>query len=633
MFNYSQRRYLGNKFKLNSFIQNSIEEFGIKYKSFADIFAGTGSVGFSQLELGKEVILNDILYSNCVMYEAFAGKGKYSITKLENIIKIWNDLKINENNYFSLIFGNKYFELSDSKKLGYCREQLEILKEKNTITQKEYYILLGSLIYSMDRIAVTVGHYDAYRENAVKHETLKIKLIKPLQKTAVFFNKDTNLISREISADVVYIDPPYNSRQYGDLYHVLENYAKWEKPETFGKAVKMDRRNLKSQYSTKNAAIVFETLINSLKTKYIIVSYNDTGKFASGRSASKMTDEDILKILKRRGKVKVYRKEYSAFNSGKTNRNKVYERLFICKVESNPIYMQNIKSPLNYVGGKFSILNQIKKHLPKKINHFYDLFAGALNVGINSESNKVYATETLRELVEILNYIKETKTVDLINNIEKIISKYKLSYSSKFSYEYYGTNSSKGLSLFNKDKYLKLRDDYNNTKDTKLLLVLIIYSFNNIFRFNLDGNFNAPVGKRDFNSNIRTNMIAFSERMKDIVIEILNKSYEVWDVNKFKNDDFIFIDPPYWICNAVYNNNWSEKKEIELCNYIRKIDDKGIKFMMTNALRNNSKWNMHLKELIEERKFNVIETKNNFLNSSYNKNDKEMTLEVIIKNY
>ena len=524
--------------------------------------------------------------------------------------------------------------MEDAKKLGHLREEIEILLNNNTINKKEYYILLTSLIYSMDRIANTVGHYDAYRNTKDIKRTLLIKIIKPKKIQTTNHNKDANLIARELKSDVIYLDPPYNSRQYGDAYHLLENYAKWEKPETFGKASKMNRQDIKSEYSLKNAIISFETLVNSIDAKFIIVSYNDTGASSSGRSAAKMSDKDIMKILGTRGSVEIFKKHYPAFNTGKTKRKKVYERLFICSVNNVPTYEQNLKSPLNYMGGKFSLVPQIKKMLPKNISTFYDIFSGALNVSVNVSSKKVIANEIQEELVELLSFIKKTPTPKLINIIEKYIKKYGLSHTAKYSYSHYGTTSSDGLAKYNKEKFVIMRSDYNKRKSPELLLMLVMYGFNNMIRFNNNNDFNTPVGKRDFNNKIRANMISFSERLKDINIEIKNSSYLSIKPANLQKNDFVFLDPPYLITNAVYNKNWDETKEIELCNYIRELNKHEVKFMLTNAISNtNGIVNEHLRLLIEENGFNVVETKNKFSNSSYNKKTMVRTKEVIVTNY
>ena len=631
MFNYWQRRYLGNKKSLNNFIQDSLDKNNVKYDSFFDLFAGTGSVGFNQLESGKDVSMNDFLYFNFVVFQGFSGSGRFSMRKLNEIEMELSSIVPGENNYFSDNFGGKYFSHDDSKIIGSIRERIELMKKD--ITKREYYILLASLLFSVDRIANTVGHYDAYRRVDLIDDKFSFELIKPFNVKTTNYNSDSNILAREIKSDLVYIDPPYNSRQYGDSYHLLENLAKWEKPNTFGLAAKMNRNHIKSEYSLSNAIVAFETLINSLNSKYIVVSYNDTGKYGSGRSAAKMSDEDILRILKARGNVTIEKKEYKAFNTGLTSRKKVYERLFICKVNKEPIYLQNLKSPLNYMGGKFSIIKELKENFPDNINNFYDIFAGGLNVGINSESNKVFANDKHKYLVEVLNYIKVTPTRKIIINIHKHIRKYKLSDTAKNGYEHYATNSSKGLASVNKESFMLLRKDFNKQKETSLLLTIVIFSFNNIMRFNGSDEFNAPVGKRDFNNNIRANLIAFSERLKDIVIEIKNSSFLELKNKKFKKDDFVFIDPPYFATNAVYNSkHWTIEDEKSLYAFIESLDRKNVKFMLTNATHGSRGENKELLEFINKNDFDIITTKNKFSNSSYNRK-KIPSVEVIIKNY
>lgn len=637
MFNPNQRRYLGSKTVLLDFINSVLDK--IEYNSFCDLFGGTGVVGFNQIEKGKKVILNDFLFSNYAIYKGFSSKGKISKKKIVNLIEEWNNMEVKTDNYFSKNFGNKYFGLDTSRKIGFIREELNSLKETNSITKKEFYVLLASVMFSMDRSALTVGHYDAYRKGAEEKRIFNIEMInyeKYTNEKTEIYNMDANIIAREINSDVVYLDPPYNSRQYGDAYHLLENFAKWEKPETFGVAAKMNRHELKSEYSMKDAIISFETLVNSINSKYIIVSYNDTGIAANSRSAAKMSDKDILRILKNRGKVSIVEKKHKAFNTGKTKRANVKERLFICKVNKKPTYKQNLKSPLNYMGGKYQIIDQLKSHFPKDIKRFYDVFAGGLNVGINSEAKDVFAYDIQPELIEVLNYIKNTSTQNLISGIERNIKKFNLSYTAKYSYQEYNTNSSNGLATYNKEQYLNLRNVYNKTKKVDLLLTLIIFGFNNMIRFNAKGQFNTPIGKRDFNASMRAKMVAFSERLKDLVIVIDQKDFRSVNITQNQKNDLYFLDPPYYITNAVYNYSfWTEKEEIDLYKFIEKLLAKGKRFVLTNALSADGRINKHLENFIERNKelLNIEKTKNTFINSSYNKKMKKPTIELIIKNY
>ena len=145
------------------------------------------------------------------------------------------------------------------------------------------------------------------------------------------YNEDTNELVKNIIADVVYIDPPYNSRQYCDAYHLVENIARWEKPEVFGVAKKMDRAALKSKYCTRSAAAVFKDLIENLDAKYIVVSYNNMANKGNDRSNAKISDTQILETLKSKGMVKIYSEEFKAFTTGKSERLDNEERLFVCR--------------------------------------------------------------------------------------------------------------------------------------------------------------------------------------------------------------------------------------------------------------------------------------------------------------
>ena len=144
------------------------------------------------------------------------------------------------------------------------------------------------------------------------------------------FNEDANNLVKRIEADLVYIDPPYNSRQYCDSYHLLENVARWEKPEVFGVAKKMDRSGMKSKYCTIGATKAFETLINDIKAKYILLSYNNMAEKGNCRSNAKISDDDIMKILNQKGTVKVFEESYKAFTTGKSDISENAERLFLC---------------------------------------------------------------------------------------------------------------------------------------------------------------------------------------------------------------------------------------------------------------------------------------------------------------
>lgn len=232
--------------------------------------------------------------------------------------------------YFSSNFGGKYFEERESKKIGLIRENIE--KRKKELTLKEYNILLATLIYGMDKIANTLGHYEAYIRKPIPHKPLVLKLIDyENQKNVTIYKENANLLARKINADLVYIDPPYNSRQYSRFYHVYETLVKWDKPKLIGVAMKPPLENM-SEYCSSRAKDAMHDLILNLKTKYIVLSYNNTYHSKSSSSQNKIQLGDIFDILKSVGKTKVFEHAHQYFNAGKTNFKNHKELLFVSEV-------------------------------------------------------------------------------------------------------------------------------------------------------------------------------------------------------------------------------------------------------------------------------------------------------------
>jgi adenine-specific DNA-methyltransferase len=233
----------------------------------------------------------------------------------------------------SINFSDTYFSHDDCAKIGFIREDIESRYHSGEINLRERAILITALLYAMDKIAKTCGHYDAYRQGVEFDMHLELQF--PMAYTDnneqnECFNMDSNELALQIQADLVYIDPPYNSRQYCDAYHLLENVARWEKPEVYGVAKKMDRTNLKSRYCTRSAAIAFEELIQRLNCRYILFSYNNMATKGNDRSNAKISDEDIFRILQAKGEVRVFSEDYKAFSAGKSDISDNRERLFLC---------------------------------------------------------------------------------------------------------------------------------------------------------------------------------------------------------------------------------------------------------------------------------------------------------------
>lgn len=327
----NNRRYLGNKYRLLSFIKKVVEEECEDVNVIADIFAGTGAVA-SAFE-DKHLITNDIMYSNYICNYAWFSPEYYDSKKIEGMIDNYNAISIDDDNYMTENFADTYFSREDCSKIGFIREDIEKKYKAGEINKRERALLLTSLLYAMDKIAKTCGHYDAYRKGVEFDMHLEMYL--PLASEEnnddnVCYNMDSNELVKNIYADLVYIDPPYNSRQYCDAYHLLENVARWEKPEVHGVARKMDRSKLKSKYCTRSATSAFEDLIDSLDCRYILFSYNNMATKGNDRSNAKISDDDIYRILEKKGRVKVFSEDYKAFSAGKSDIEDNKERLFLC---------------------------------------------------------------------------------------------------------------------------------------------------------------------------------------------------------------------------------------------------------------------------------------------------------------
>lgn len=328
-FSIGSRRYLGNKTKLLPFILEVVKAECKSIKSVADIFSGTGSVASAFIE--KTLYTNDILQSNYISNIAWFSPQSFERKKLEKILKEFNAYDGLEANYMSENFSNTYFSDKVCSKIGFVRDSIESLD----INEKERAILITSLLYAMDKIATTCGHYDAFRKGAKLANNLTLampQLSNKLNASNRCFNKDANELVREIYADLIYIDPPYNSRQYCDAYHLLENVATWKKPQVFGIARKMNRLHIKSKYCNSNASEVFVDLISNINAKYILFSYNNMANKGNDRSNARISDEIIMDTLNKKGRVLVFSQYYKAFSTGKSNIKDNSERLFLCKV-------------------------------------------------------------------------------------------------------------------------------------------------------------------------------------------------------------------------------------------------------------------------------------------------------------
>ena len=269
------------------------------------------------------------------------------------------------------------------------------------------------------------------------------------------------------------------------------------------------------------------------------------------------------------------------------------------------------------------------------------MFCGGGNVGVNVKSTNYYYNDVSDEVIGLIKIFESIENNELINDIEKIIEKYGLSNTKKNGYAYYNCNSSDGLGKYNKEKFLKLREDFNRLKEKnkeyyEMFFTLIIFSFNNQIRFNNNGEFNLPVGKRDFNAKMHEKVETFLDRLKEQKPAFSCQSFEKFDISKLNKNSLVYCDPPYLITTASYNENggWTEKEEKNLLKFLDELEDNNIKFALSNVIEHKGKKNKILYEWVERNNYKINYLNYNYNNSNYHaKNLDKNTSEVLITNY
>lgn len=348
-------RYIGSKYNLLSTIEaivlNNCEKQGI----FCDLFAGTHSVAAHFKKLGFKIISNDLLYLAYVFGRAliqnniqptfaqlkdipivnptnlFEGVGQYSkaLDYLNQIEEVSDGFIFNA---YCPGGDNKqkrqYLSDKNGKKVDAVRQQIETWRNDEFIDEDEYYILLLSLLEAVSKVTNISGTYGAYLKvwDERTYKDLKLEPFTPIPSNVdhEVYQKDSNLLIKEIECDVLYIDPPYNSRQYITNYHFLETIARYDNPDIYGKTGLRSYSELeKSAYCSKFECLkAFNELISDAKAKHIVVSYNSEGI---------MNKYEILDILSQKGrKPNLNIIDYRRFksNSNGTVKDKVQEYLF-----------------------------------------------------------------------------------------------------------------------------------------------------------------------------------------------------------------------------------------------------------------------------------------------------------------
>jgi len=283
------------------------------------LIAGTGAIARSFKTESKKIIANDIEFYSYVLNQNYIGN--HEEIEWREFIDELNSLKgvegfIYKNYCSGSGSGRQYFSDENGKRIDAIRQKIESWKNDRRINENQYFFLLTSLLENADAVANTASVYGAYlkhlKKSAQKTLTLKPAFFGLNDATHEVFNEDANSLINRIKGDVLYLDPPYNARQYGANYHLLNTIAKYDDFIPNGKT---GLRNYeRSLYCQKNeVAAVFENLIKNAAFKYIFLSYNNEGL---------MSKSEVEKILKKYGKYDLATTEYQRFKADKTeNRN------------------------------------------------------------------------------------------------------------------------------------------------------------------------------------------------------------------------------------------------------------------------------------------------------------------------
>lgn len=283
--------------------------------------------------------------------------------------------------------------------------------------------------------------------------------------------------------------------------------------------------------------------------------------------------------------------------------------------------MAYIKSPLNYTGGKYKLLNSLFEIFPNEVDTFVDLFAGGFNVGINVSAKTIICNDQISYLIELYEFLKKCPSEDVINSIKERINEF-------------------GLTKQNAEGYNSLRDRYNENKNVVDFFVLTFYSFNHQIRFNNSQKFNTPFGKdrSSYNDSIERNLIAFCDALKKKNIVFHNCDFLSIDLSELGPDDLVYCDPPYLISTGSYNDgkrgfkDWTDVEEHQLLELLDKLDSQGVKFALSNVLYHKGLSNDILIEWSKKYRVNYLDK--TYSNCSYHFKEKNAkTVEVVITNF
>ena len=650
-------RFIGSKTNLLEKIKEVIDEnCNDGSQIFCDIFSGTGAVS-RFFKPFYRIISNDLLYFSYILTAAtIENNAVPSFNKLKQIgisdpfLYLETAEASNISGFIAQEYspagsaGRMYLTAENAQRIDFARSTVEDWKRKNLIDSYEYKYLIAALIEGVPYVSNITGTYGAFLKSWDKRAFKRFELVKlnvaDNGQRNICYNEDANELIKKISGDILYIDPPYNERQYLPNYHVLETVAKYDSPMVKGVTGVRPYNNEKSDYCIKKSVkAALDSLVSNAEFKHIVISYSDDGL---------LTEAQILDILKSNcveETIKVYKRPYNRYKSKLPQNEKAehFEYIFYAKKSigkaTQPVEFSTrspirptaaipnldkktfVKSPMNYIGGKYKLLPQLIPLFPQRIDTFIDLFAGGFNVAANVDANTIICNDLNNRIVEMVRFFCFADATAVVRRIEDKIKEY-------------------GLSKDNEVGYKAFRDYYNQTSNPVDLFTLSCFSFNYQFRFNNQMQYNNPFGRNrsQFSETTKRNLLLFMDAMKKKNLEFYTRDFRDIRLDGFGSNDFIYCDPPYLITTGSYNDgnrgfrDWGEEEERALFAYLDKANAHGIKFALSNVLLHKGVKNTMLEEWVP--KYEVHYISSNYSNCSYHRKSKDAeTVEVLITNY
>lgn len=597
-------RYIGNKEsmveEIDSFIESRVES--EESLTLFDAFCGTGAVS-DRLKNKFNLVINDNLkwatvYTAGRLYASSCHFERLGFDPFAFLNQ--SDEKVQGfiyKNYAPTESSRMYFTPENAARIDYFRKQIEEWHKNKLLSEAEYMLLLASLVESVSRVSNTAGVYGAFLKKWDGRALKPIEFIKPAYNACdslnikIYNDKTENIIS-DVKCDILYLDPPYTQNQYGTQYHLLETLILNDHPSVSKVTGSRPVMPMRSDWSKEyKAHILLDKIIANTTARYIVMSYNNDGL---------MSKEYIEAVMKRYGKPETYcckKISYKKYQNWKSQNHKEhFEYLFFVekKDPADVVY----ESPLNYIGSKARVIPAIRENLPSDIDDFIDAFGGGFNVGINIRSESVVYNEYNHFVKELIESFWQYDTFSYIVYMKKMIRRFELEPGRK-------------------DAYLNVRDYYNSLpedkRDPRLLLVVILYSFQQQIRFNSNHGFNNPVGMRWFNDNLLEKLISFSRRIKELNVCFSCADYT--DTFRYVDDGhtFVYLDPPYMLTNGSYNDGkrgfkgWDVSQEAALFEFLDKLNHEGSRFMLSYVLEHKGKVNQNLVNWTQDNHYHIIE--------------------------